>query len=157
MGKPEGGLIMKLYRLLSAFVLTGLLSGAAMAAQAQTRIMVQFGTPVAAVVANYMSPSPGPGYMWVNGYYSGTQWMPGQWVYRTDFRYQRQDRYGDRNARFNSRYANYGSYSRNDGNANFGRGNYGRNENRNYGRNNRRNDNRQNGRNSYRNGRGGRH
>ena len=121
---------MKLNRALMALVLTGLLSGAGMAAQAQTRIMVRSGNPLAAVVASYASPyaSPGPGYVWVAGYYSGPQWIPGQWVYRVDSRYRGEDHYGDRNARYNNRYTNYGSYGRNDGNRTYYNGSYGRND-----------------------------
>lgn len=94
---------MKLNRALSAIVLTGLLSGAAMVAQAQTRIMVRIGTPVAEVAVNYAPPCPGPGYEWVAGYYNGPQWIPGQWVYRVDSRYQREDRYSGRYVQFDNR------------------------------------------------------
>ena len=103
MGKPKGGLIMKLNRVLSAFVLTGLFSMAAMAAQAQTRIMVRFGSPAAGVAVNYTQPAYGNGYTWVSGYYNGVQWIPGQRVYRVDSRYQQ--RYNDRKIKRNPRIA----------------------------------------------------
>ncbi|MGC8548282.1 MAG: hypothetical protein ACP5M4_01165 [Acidobacteriaceae bacterium] len=53
---------MKLDRVLSAFVLTGLFSIAAMAAQAQTRVMVRFGSSAAGVAVNYMQQAPEAGY-----------------------------------------------------------------------------------------------
>ena len=29
----------------------------------------------------YIPPSPGPGYVWINGYYDGGYWVPGYWSY----------------------------------------------------------------------------
>lgn len=29
----------------------------------------------------YVPPCPGPGYVWVNGYWAGGDWMPGYWNY----------------------------------------------------------------------------
>ena len=133
---------MKLNRVLSAFVLTGLFSVAAMAAQAQTRVMVRFGSPAAGVAVNYSQHAPGNGYTWVSGYYNGNEWMPGQWVYRVDSRYQQRDnRYNDRNTRY------YSNDRRDNGNQYYGDNNNG------YDNHYRQND--QNGRNSYhRNDRG---
>jgi hypothetical protein len=158
---------MKLNRVLSAFVLTGLFSVAAMAAQAQTRVMVRFGSPAAGVAVNYMQQAPGVGYTWVSGYYNGMQWIPGQWVYRVDSRYQRNDRYGDNNARYynndrrdnrnqyygdnNGRYQNdqrYGNDNRYGQNDYNGRNSYNRND---------RNNNDRNGRYNQRDNRGERH
>ena len=48
------------------------------AAHAQVGFAVRVGP--AAVV--YAAPCPGPGYIWAPGYYAGTAWMPGRWVYR---------------------------------------------------------------------------
>jgi hypothetical protein len=31
--------------------------------------------------SNYVPPCPGPGYEWTAGYYSGSYWVPGRWVY----------------------------------------------------------------------------
>lgn len=74
---------MKLNRVLSTFVLTGLLSGATMVAQAQTHIFFGFGGGRGPVVsAQYYAP--GPGYVWVPGYYDGPYWVQGYWVRRGD-------------------------------------------------------------------------
>jgi hypothetical protein len=120
---------MKLNRVLSAIVLTGLLGGAGMAAQAQTRLVVRIGTPAVAMVASYIPPSPGPGYVWEAGYYDGPQWIPGQWVYRVDSRYRRdgysygryaqlnQDRRDGQDRNFRGRDQNRNGYNvRNDRN-----------------------------------------
>jgi len=74
---------MKLNRVFSTLVLTGLLSGATMVAQAQTHIFFGFGGGRGPVVsAQYYSP--GPGYVWVRGYYDGPYWVHGYWVRRDD-------------------------------------------------------------------------
>lgn len=77
---------MKLNRVLSTFVLTALLSGATMVAQAQTGIYLHFGGGRGPVVAaQYYQPAyPGPGYVWMSGYYSGPNWVPGYWARRDD-------------------------------------------------------------------------
>jgi len=31
--------------------------------------------------SNYVPPCPGPGYQWVEGYYSDGYWVPGQWTF----------------------------------------------------------------------------
>lgn len=41
----------------------------------------QFGVYIGAE-PNYIPPSPGPGYVWVAGYYSNGYWIPGQWVFQ---------------------------------------------------------------------------
>jgi hypothetical protein len=62
-----------------AAVLAGALSlGATSAQAAQFRVYV--GGPVA-----YAPPSPGPGYFWTAGYYSGGYWVPGRWDFRGNF------------------------------------------------------------------------
>ncbi len=72
---------MKLNRVFSTLVLTGLLSGATMVAQAQTRIFFGFGGGRGPVVAAqyYQPPCPGPGYVWVGGYYNGPYYVQGYW------------------------------------------------------------------------------
>ena len=72
---------MKLNRVLSTLVLTGLLSGATMVAQAQTHIFFGFGGGRGPVVAAqyYQPPCPGPGYVWVSGYYNGPYYVQGYW------------------------------------------------------------------------------
>jgi hypothetical protein len=65
--------------ILRALALTGIVGFVAAAgAQAQTRVYVGFGSPVAAVVP----PCPGDGYAWTAGYYEGGVWVPGRWIYR---------------------------------------------------------------------------
>lgn len=92
---------MKLNRVLSTLVLTGLLSGATLVAQAQTHIFFGFGGGRGPVVSAQYS-SPGPGYVWVAGYYNGPYWVPGYWARRAD------DDYGNYNY-----YGNYGYYGNN--------------------------------------------
>lgn len=77
---------MKLNRVLSTLALTGLLSGATMVAQAQTRIFFGFGGGRGPVIAAryYQPPCPGPGYVWVAGYYNGPYWVQGYWARRGD-------------------------------------------------------------------------
>lgn len=65
--------------ILRAIALTGILSLAASAAQAQVRAFIGFRAP-AVVVA--VPPCPGVGYIWTPGYYAGTVWVPGRWAYR---------------------------------------------------------------------------
>ena len=66
-----------------ALTLTGILSVAAAAAQAQVGIAVGVRTaPVVAGVEVGMPPCPGDGYVWQPGYYVGSYWYPGQWVYQ---------------------------------------------------------------------------
>ena len=82
---------------LGAAVLAGGLGlGATSAQAAQLRIVVGANA--------YVPPCPGPGYVWVNGYYDGGYWVPGYWnfvgtAYRYDggnFRYRHVDRDHDR-------------------------------------------------------------
>jgi hypothetical protein len=40
----------------------------------------EFGFHVRGGVA-YVPPCPGPGYVWVNGYYANGYWVPGYWNY----------------------------------------------------------------------------
>lgn len=39
----------------------------------------------------YVPPSPGPGYLWVDGFYDGGYWVPGRWNY-VGARYYHHDR-----------------------------------------------------------------
>jgi len=59
--------------LLGAAMAVGALAMTAAPAQA-ARIGVYIGGPVA-----YIPPCPGPGYVWVDGYYNGGVWIPGYW------------------------------------------------------------------------------
>jgi hypothetical protein len=59
--------------MLGAAMLAGTLGMSAAPAQA-ARIGVYVGAPVA-----YVPPSPGPGYVWVGGYWNGGVWVPGYW------------------------------------------------------------------------------
>lgn len=61
--------------ILGAAVLAGGLGLGATTAQA-----AQFGVYVRGPVA-YVPPCPGPGYVWVAGYYNGGVWVPGYWNY----------------------------------------------------------------------------
>lgn len=87
---------MKLNRVLSTLVLTGLLSGATMVAQAQTHIFFGFGGGRGPVVAAryYQPPCPGPGYVWVAGYYNGPYWVQGYWRRGDDDDYYGRGYYG---------------------------------------------------------------
>jgi hypothetical protein len=60
--------------MLGTVVLAGALGLGATTAQAGVRIGVVVGAPVA-----YVPPCPGPGYVWVNGYYTNGIWIPGRW------------------------------------------------------------------------------
>lgn len=65
-----------------ALALTGILGAAAAAAQAQVGISIGVRTaPVVADVQYGVPPCPGDGYVWQPGYYVGSMWYPGQWVY----------------------------------------------------------------------------
>lgn len=59
--------------MLGAAVLAGGLGLGATSAQA-----AEFGVYVRGPVA-YVPPCPGPGYVWVAGYYNGGYWVPGYW------------------------------------------------------------------------------
>jgi hypothetical protein len=58
---------------LAAALVIGSLGLATTTAQA-ARVRIAIGGPVA-----YMPPCPGPGYVWVAGYYNGGVWIPGYW------------------------------------------------------------------------------
>jgi len=59
----------------AAVVAGGLGLGATSAQAAQVRVFVG-GAPAA-----YVPPCPGPGYVWVAGYYNDGYWVPGYWNY----------------------------------------------------------------------------
>ena len=61
--------------MLGAAVVAGGLGLAATPAKA-----AEFGIYVGGPAA-YVPPCPGPGYVWVNGYYSEGYWVPGRWNY----------------------------------------------------------------------------
>lgn len=58
----------------AAIVAGGLGLGTAKAQAAEFRVVI--GGQQA-----YIPPCPGPGYVWVNGYYDGGYWIPGSWNY----------------------------------------------------------------------------
>jgi hypothetical protein len=62
--------------MLGAALAAGSFAMTAVPAHAGVRIGVAIGGPVA-----YVPPCPGPGYIWVNGYYSNGYWVPGVWNY----------------------------------------------------------------------------
>ena len=88
--------------ILRAFALTGILSLAASAAQAQVRAFIGFRAPAVAVAVR---PCPGVGYIWTPGYYAGTVWVPGRWMNRGYSHpdavrvYRHDDRYASRGRR----------------------------------------------------------
>lgn len=53
------------------------------AARAQAGFFFGFGGPRGSVAIS-VPPSPGPGYLWVPGYYAGPSWIPGYWAWRGD-------------------------------------------------------------------------
>lgn len=59
--------------MLGAAVVAGGLGLGATTAQA-AEVGVYIGGPVA-----YVPPCPGPGYVWVAGYYANGYWVPGRW------------------------------------------------------------------------------
>lgn len=60
--------------MLGAALAVGALAMTAVPANAAVRFGVAIGGPVA-----YVPPCPGPGYVWVNGYWANGAWMPGYW------------------------------------------------------------------------------
>ena len=61
--------------LLSAAMAAGTMGMSTLPAQAaRVHVGVFVGEPVA-----YVPPSPGPGYVWVDGYWNGGYWTPGYW------------------------------------------------------------------------------
>lgn len=101
---------------IKSLMLGAALAAGAVAMSAAPAHAAQFGIYVGAPAA-YVPPSPGPGYFWIDGYYSGGYWVPGRWefggvvdrddYYRRDFDrdryYDRDDRYRDRDDRFRDR------------------------------------------------------
>ncbi|HEY1807811.1 MAG TPA: hypothetical protein VGG42_04565 [Acidobacteriaceae bacterium] len=64
--------------ILRAVALSGMLAVGAAAAQAQIRFGVRVGV---APVAVAVPPCPGVGYIWTPGYYYGSVWVPGRWMF----------------------------------------------------------------------------
>jgi len=65
---------MKQWVLGAALVAGGLGLAAVPAQAAEVGVYVGVGAPVA-----YVPPCPGPGYVWVAGYYANGYWVPGRW------------------------------------------------------------------------------
>jgi hypothetical protein len=58
-----------------------MLAGGALLAQPRVAIGVHIGAPAPVVVPGYRPPYPGPGYVWVGGYYDPYgAWFPGYWT-----------------------------------------------------------------------------
>ncbi len=64
--------------ILRTLALTGIVALSTAGMQAQTRLYVGIGGPVATSIP----PCPGEGYVWTAGYYNSYGWVPGSWVYR---------------------------------------------------------------------------
>lgn len=62
--------------MLGAALAVGALAFTAAPAQAAVRFGLVVGGPVA-----YVPPCPGPGYVWVSGYWNGPVWVPGYWSF----------------------------------------------------------------------------
>lgn len=95
-----------------------------MAAQAQTRFTVRFGTPAAAVVAHYAPQYDGNGSVWISGYFDRGRWIPGYWAHRMHARYRNDRRYSDHAARYDNRYNRNRNYHQNDNSYRSDRGYY---------------------------------
>ncbi len=87
--------------------------------------------------AEYVPPCPGPGYVWIAGYYSNNYWIPGRWAFNGRVR--------DRDDHYRNNLRDRGDAYR--GGNNFDRdGRADRRDNGNRGRDNGRRDNRGHGR-----------
>ena len=62
------------WTLAAAMAIGGLGLAAAPANAAQIGVYVGTG-------AEYVPPCPGPGYVWIAGYYSSGYWVPGRWAF----------------------------------------------------------------------------
>ena len=71
----NGGLMTGMKKMvLGAALAVGALGMTAAPAQAAVRFGVAIGGPVA-----YVPPCPGPGYAWINGYWTNGAWIQGYW------------------------------------------------------------------------------
>ena len=62
------------WMLAAAMTIGGLGLTAAPANAAQIGVYIGTG-------AEYVPPCPGPGYVWIAGYYSNSYWIPGRWAF----------------------------------------------------------------------------
>ena len=62
------------WMLAAAMAVSGLGLTAAPANAAQIGVYIGTG-------AEYVPPCPGPGYVWIAGYYSNNYWIPGRWAF----------------------------------------------------------------------------
>ncbi len=69
------------WMLVAAVAIGGLGLAATPAKAAQIGFYIGTGGP-----AYYAPPSPGPGYVWVNGYYADGYWVPGRWAFAGVYR-----------------------------------------------------------------------
>jgi hypothetical protein len=67
-------------RILRALAFTGILGAVASAAQAQAYVGFRGHIRPEVVVAAPVCP--GPGYVWIAGYYEDGIWIPGRWIFR---------------------------------------------------------------------------
>ena len=74
--------------MLGAAILAGVAGFGATKANA-----AQFGIYIGAPAA-YVAPAPGPGYVWIAGYYANGYWVPGRWAFAG--RYDRDNYYRGR-------------------------------------------------------------
>ncbi len=62
-------------------IATLLMAGGALLAAPRVSIGVQIGAPAPVVVSAYRPPCPGPGYVWIDGYYDAYgNWFDGYWA-----------------------------------------------------------------------------
>jgi hypothetical protein len=101
---------MKNWMLGAAIVAGAAVLGAAPAQAAE------FGVYVRGPVA-YVPPSPGPGYVWIDGYMANGYWIAGRWEFRNDHGWDR-----GRNVRFDNDRRGWDRDRRDFGHHDFDRG-----------------------------------
>jgi hypothetical protein len=61
----------------------------------------------------YVPPSPGPGYVWINGYYADGYWVPGRWAFAGGYDgYYGNRFYGDRDDYYRRDYRDHDDFYR---------------------------------------------
>jgi len=91
------------WMLAAAVAIGGMGLAATPANAAQIGFYIGTGSP-----AYYVPPSPGPGYVWINGYYADGYWVAGRWAFAGAYR-DRDDYY-----RFRDRDDYYRHHDRDD-------------------------------------------
>jgi hypothetical protein len=69
------------WMLAAALAIGGLGLAATPAKAAQIGFYIGNGAP-----GYYVPPSPGPGYIWIDGYYANGYWVPGRWAFAGVYR-----------------------------------------------------------------------